>query len=747
MKHTLLLATALLAPLAAEEVFPGAGENSPSRAHYFTWINNTNEGATAEQTEANLAFFQWLHDEYGTVLDIYAFDAGAIDAPGHYGSTGTRKFQQQFPEGFGPMAKQAEGFDGRLGGWLGPDGFGDSDEEKQARIDLLAALCRDHRFELFKMDSVCGQLRDGKQPAFIELMKECRKHSPDLIVLNHRLNLGEAAPYVTTFLWEGAETYIDVHMANHTTATHNRSKALGRGLPPGLKRLAEDCGVCLSSCLDYWEDDLILQAFNRSMILAPELYGNPWFLRDDEYPKLARIFNLHRKYRDILVKGIVLPEETYGPHAVSRGDERTRLITLRNLTWEPVTYELALDESIGLTAAGKREVRLLHPYEEILGKEFASGDPVRITVHPFRTALVLATTGGCDEPALAAGPYRVIKWVAGEAPVIEKLEPIALKQPWHRKLADLQPADLPGDWQGLYEATVFAADNNALELRSLERSGPTSVPAVEAARRAFLDQPLMRARALSDGYMFDGDMTTVFDVFVRDKDMRIAGGCLRVVFAKPIACDRVAIHTQALDSTLISNEQLGAQFSTDLLSWTPADELIVHGNTLDIYPPAGEWRYFRMRKVPERVAEVEAWQGDSLLPRDDWRGSNLFSHPEAVPAVKAWSAKVTVDEITPTSYLCVAVEGEHGEEGCYAALRVGDRLVGSPDRAVSDPSNTWEYPPRRGKTGYTYFIPLDESFVGRETEVVLLGMKGGGQNLKPAVWITARELPFRAVEP
>jgi hypothetical protein len=339
----------------------------------------------------------------------------------------------------------------------------------------------------------------------------------------------------------------------------------------------------------------------------------------------------------------------------------------------------------------------------------------------------------------------VIRNVAGKAPVIEKLVPLALKQPWHRKLADLQPAALPSDWQGLYEATVFAADNNALELRSLERSGPTSVPAVEAARRAFLDQPLMQARALSDGYMFDGDMATVFDVFVRDKDMRIADGCLRVDFAKPIACDRVAIHTQALDSTLIGNEQRGAEFSNDLVHWTRSDEQIVHGNTLNVYPPAGEWRYLRMRMAPERVAEVEAWQGDSLLPRDGWRGSNLFSHPDAVPAVKAWSAKVTIDEITPTSYLCVAVEGEHGEEGCYAALRVGNRLVGSPDRAVSYPSNTWEYPSRRSKTGYTCFIPLDESFVGREAEIVLLGMKGGGQNLKPAVWITARELPFRAV--
>lgn len=740
-----LLPIILLSPLtlnAKEKIIPGATEYTPSHAHYFTWINNTNEGPTAEQTKVNLEFFQWLKDEYGMTLDIYAFDAGAVDAPSYYGSPDTRKFKGQFPEGFGPFAKQAKGFGGRLGVWLGPDGFGNTPEEEKARIDFLSSLGKDHNFQLFKMDAVCGQLRDEKQDAFIRLMTEVRKHSPDLILLNHRLNLGEGVEHATTFLWEGAETYIDVHMANNTTATHNRAAALSRGLPPELKRLAEDHGVCLSSCLDFWEDDLILQGFNRSMILAPQLYGSPWLLRDDEYAKLARIFNIHRIYRDILTKGIVLPEETYGKNAVSRGNDKTRLITLRNLTWEPITYKIALDSTIGLNSTDKREVRLLHPYEEILGKDLSSNNSVEVTVHPFRAVLVLASTDKISEPSLEKGAFQVVRNVEGKPVEIDKLTPIALKKPWHRKLADLKPVDLPTYWEGLYETTIFSTDNNALELRSLERSGETQIPAVKNARQAFLNQPLMKARALSDQFMFDGDPTTVMDVHMRNRDLRIATGCLRIDFAKPQNFDRVAIHTQALDSTLIDNELLGAQFSNDLITWSKSEEAIIEGDTLNIYPPAGEWRYFRMQLAPERIAEVEAWKGKIQLPRENWKGSNLFAHPNVVPVVKTWSAKVKIDEITPTSYLCVAVEGKHGIEGCYAALKVGDRLIGAPERAASYPSNTWEYPVRNRDTGYTYYIPLDETMLNQDLEVVLLGMKGGGQELQPSVWITARDLPF-----
>ena len=372
-RHLLLSAALLLqsVPASAQGVFPGADENTPSLAHYFTWINNTNEGATAAQTQTNLAFFQWLKNDYGMTLDIHAFDAGVIDAPKYYGTPETRKFKGQFPQRFGPLAEQAKGFGGRLGVWLGPDGFGNTPREEKARIDFLTSLCRDHKFQLFKMDAVCTQLREDKQDAFVRLMESCRKHSPDLILLNHRLELGKAEPHATTFLWEGAETYIDVHMVNTTTAPHNRAGALGRGLPPELKRLAE-----------------------------------------------------------------------------------------------------------------------------------------------------------------------------------------------------------------------------------------------------------------------------------------------------------------------------------------------------------------------ERVAEVEAFKDGKPLDRAAWRASNLFAHPDALPATAAWSAGVTVDEITPTSYLCVAVEGKHGKEGCYAAIRRNGKLIGAPDRASSYPVISWENPVRGRESGYTYFFPLDPSMVGEKLEIVLLGMKGGGQDLQ-----------------
>ena len=107
-----------------KEVYAGADERTPSYSQYFSWINNTNEGSTEEQTMVNLDFFKWLHDEYGMTLDIYVISAGAIDKAGRYGTMDSDAFRRQFPNGFGPIYEKAKAMGTRLGTWGGPDGFG-----------------------------------------------------------------------------------------------------------------------------------------------------------------------------------------------------------------------------------------------------------------------------------------------------------------------------------------------------------------------------------------------------------------------------------------------------------------------------------------------------------------------------------------------------------------------------------------------------------------------------------------------
>lgn len=763
-------------------VFPGADENTPSRAQYFSWINNTNEGTTETHTLINLEFFRWLHDEYGMVLDIYAFDAGAIDGKRFYGRVDSHRFKEQFPNGFGPIYRRAKSMGTRLGVWGGPDGFGDTPEEERARIEQMVSLCRDFEFALFKFDAVCGPLRPEKEDAFIRMMTQCREHSPDLILLNHRLGLRKAKRHATTFLWEGKETYIDVFSTNRVTAPHHRADAISRGLPPDLKRLTEDHGVCLSSSLDYWDDDLILQAFNRCLILSPQLYGSPWLLRDDEFPKLARIYNLHRLYRDILVKGLVLPENTYGPFAVSRGDAGTRLVTLRNLTWEPVTYEIKLDGSIGLTSGGLVHCRTFHPTERILGT-FNNGQGVPVTVPPFRSCLLLVTTEKCGEPGVTGCDYDVVRNIPGK-PVSITLKGLPgtnarinldagsgvyeeafldgrnvdgllkgktaavhfpgkrLTRSFHRNLGVLEVCEVPGDAEALYEATVFAADNNALEVRSLFRSGPSKMLPVKKAREAFLGQAVFRERGIWDRNLFDGDMATGFWPSRKyGKDQRVEGGCFRLDLGKVTDVDRIVLRVPDEYSLqpLLNDEGNYVEVSVDLIHWERLTYLAGKRMVIELSKPV---RYLRFRIFPDRIAEIEGYKGEQRLSMENWRASNLFAHPLKRKPVKAWKGRVRLEKFVKGGYLCIAVEGEHGIEGAYAALKVDGNYIGCPDRASSYPSNTWEYINARRDRGYTYYAPVTKEMTGKDIDVFVLAYDEEKSNLRPVVWVSAYPVPF-----
>ena len=766
MKKLLLLSLLPLSLSAQDKPIQETNEKSVSKAQYFSWINNTNEGATEEHTLVNLDFFEWLQKEYGMILDIYAFDAGLIDGAKFYGSTQSDRFKRAFPNGLDKVYQKAKAMKTRFGVWGGPDGFGNTPEQAENRKKEFEALCRDYEWALFKFDRVCGPLPEQKQDDFIDLMKRCRTYSPDLILLNHRLGLGKGEPYATTFLWEGQETYIDIHSFNTETAPHNRAASMKRGLVPGMQRLTEDHGVCLSSCLDYWDDELVIQAFNRSLILAPEIYGNPWLLADHEFPKLARIYNLHRKFGEILVNGFQLPEK-YGESAVSRGDKRTRVLTLRNMSWQEKEVEIKLDEEIGLTAGSKVKVRQYHPSERMLG-EYKRGESVKVKVLPFRSALIVAsTTHKYDEPEVYGCDFEVVRNVKGKDTQIKLLGMPGttaqvklpdgtqkevtfpgkkLNQPYHRFLGTLQQTPVTDECETLYEATVFSADNNALEVRSLHRSGPTAIPQVQAARDAFFNQSAFKNRGVWDKNLFDGDMNTGFFPNRRKmEDQRINGGCFRLDLGEVMHVDSIVMRMkdEFCMTPLLIDEGVYTTISTDLKNWKRLTFISRPTSTIAINE---QMRYLRMTEFPEGLFEVEVYSHGKQVPADKFRASNLFAAPANKPCVAMWKKSITLNEIAKGSYLCVALEGTHGDEGAYASVKVGDKYIGASRRSVSYISNTWENKSARSDANYTYYIPLDESMVNQPIEVYVMGYEKEKLSFKPNLWITAYPTPFEEIK-
>ncbi len=790
---SLIALFSVLVSIGQGKIFPGADEKTPSRSEYFSWINNTNEGATEAQTLVNLDFFKWLNDRYGMKLDIYAFDAGAIDGKKFYGNMQSDRFKRQFPHGFTPVADKAAGMGIRLGLWGGPDGFGDTPKEGEQRMGMMVSLCRDYHFGLFKMDAVCGQLRPEKYDIFDQMMTECRKYSPNLVLLNHRLNLGKGMAHSTTFLMGGAETYIDVHLANTVTAPHHRAGALSRELSPKLTRLTEDHGVCFSSCLDYWEDDLILQAFNRNLILAPEIYGNPWFLRDDEYPLLARIFNLHRKYRDIIVSGKILPEKDYGLNAVSRGDDHTRLITLRNLSWEPATYSIKLDTTVGLRYGKKIQIRTFHPTEKIIGT-FSYGSNVSIEVLPFRSCLVkisdatknkefgiegidyqiipdvknskisaelMALPGSVKKISLSGdfSAYKSAVIDGKDASRLLKGESVPLqfdgeqlKHPFHRKLGEMTVCPIPVDAESIYESTCFAADNNSLEARELIRAGKSAVPQVQVAREAFKNQKMFKDRETWDRYLFDNDQGTAFSVGMRRRGFDSQMAAFRLDLGKSQQLDSLVIQT--IDEFSLqpfqSEEGEYALISNDLITWK--NSFFIAGKSMKIDLTSAEpFRYLKLSPAPMRISEIIGYKNGRQVDRSDWQASNLFrpyvkgsSKKELIYSTqKSWSVKCSPDEIPQGSYLCIAVNGVHGIEGAYAGIKIDGKYLGCTDRAPSFRSNVWEANVRETDRNYTYYFPLTNGMIGKEIEAFVLGFDKDHSDLKPELYITAFPTPYK----
>ena len=317
-------------------------------------------------------------------------------------------------------------------------------------------------------------------------------------------------------------------------------------------------------------------------------------------------------------------------------------------------------------------------------------------------------------------------------------------------MGDLQLCEIPADAEAIYEATCFAADNNALEVRELKRSGPTAIPQVKAARDAFFNQEIFAKREIWDKYLFDNNLSTAFSVNMRwgafDPDM----AAFRLDFGQELELDSLVFQVPDEFSLqpLKSEEGEYAAVSANLKDWTTVFFSVATHLKMD-FSSAGKFRYLRM-PVMLRISEIAGYRNGKKLDPSTWRASNLFrpyvlrhwNRNLLFSARKAWSAKFTLNEIPEGSYLCIAVNGEHGPEGAFAGVKIDGQYLGCPDRAPSFRSNTWEVGVRGSDKNYTYYFPLDQSFKGREIETFVLGFNPSQADLHPEVYITAYPIPF-----
>ncbi|MBR6807250.1 MAG: hypothetical protein IKM46_02590 [Clostridia bacterium] len=756
----------------------GADERTPSKSQYFSWINNTNEGSTEEQTLKNLEYFRWLRDTFGMGLDIYAWDAGNLDGSNStYETLDSQKLKSQYPNGYAPIAEAVKNIGAKLGVWCGPDGFGNTPHEEAARHELMVSLCRDYEFGLFKMDAVCSELRAEKQDAFISMMKDCRKYSPELILLNHRLDLGRGMPYGTTTLLGGDEAYIDVNMFNKLCAPHHREYMFHRMNPDPMTRLTEDHGVCISSCIDYFEDELVLQAFRRSLILAPEIYANPWLIRDEEHARLARIFNLHRTYRDILLDATELPL-TYGwHHAISRGNGDVRFLTLGNVEWEALDVFININDEVGIARHdGEFVLSIHHPYEKFVGK-YRFGDRVKVTLPPFRAVLIELARADKAYPMLTNCSYEVLHEIDGVPDKVKLYEvsgkveklvggvickadgtldevecfdnreavPMRLETQW-------ESAVLPSNSEALYECAMFAMDNDSLEARSVKRSGETKIPQVKAARDAFFHQRTYMARGCESRFAFDGNDTTFFDGSLFGGGLKRDGGCTRIDFGDVIDTDSVIIeYFDPADDSLyeIPRQKVVpvADTSCDLSDWSSAylnEAVIVGKATVDavitcvhnivpchgvrrrvIYNTGGKLRYVRIPTGYHHIYHIYAVKNGKRVAPKSPKALNMYPsfRDTAVKGYKCGILEVPADGVRKDSFISVGIEKCCGSEGVFVVAEFDGKLYGCPDRSPSYLGNPWESPIGRADfPHYTFYLPIKDEMKGKKLKLHVLEM-------------------------
>jgi hypothetical protein len=695
---------------------------------YFDWLCHDNSGPLESEILANFAVLKKLRELYSFQFDIYNSDAGLVESQGTYFPEYRSVFDKRFPQGLRTIADAARELNMKLGLWIGPDGFGETPESMALRREQLVEWVRDFNVGLFKLDTVVSPLHhedkyilEKKYQSLADALSKARRVDPGFVAINHRVN---QSPYMLTItdclLWRGQETYIDVHITNTESALYNRSCSIGRSLYSeffGVPfRQFEDHGICFNSLVENWEDDFVTQAFGRASVISPEMYGTFFFLPDEDYSRLARLIQLHKRSQSLLTRTFPLENGD-----IAHGDGRSALIVLCNPTWESVKKPVRIDETIGLDRNGRDPVivRQRHPYEQLLaGPEdgVGWGDTIDIELEPFDVRLIQVDSEMPGEPFIGGVSYEIVpgpedrrfnvkllgepgqnaelKFFNFEGLDVQRPSTIHFGgTPGKRKYFELLGVctdENPGASSGslLPELAKFRIDDDALEMRELRtlKKKPSRWQEIEACRKYMWDKVI--AAEGSHRNAFDGDSETRWsDGYPRRSPFtgspspyRSDDSLWRIDMAEKIELKRLEMDVVRITDTAFIE---AVELSPDLKAWsrvpTPdlpgADDIpflkeirrrdqkvLIYdvdagdgrARTLTVELPPGRNRYLRIHGRNFSVSEIRGYNAaGSPLDRSDWKATNFFG-PTPEPQ-RVLHLDPIVEDVWPGQEIAVSV--------------------------------------------------------------------------------------------
>lgn len=368
------------------------GRTTQRKSMYFTWLAHAWEGLSPQSFQDLIDYLIMLHNEYAIHFDVILLDAGIIETLhtyfDHYGDKGKATI-----DSISQAAEKLKAIGSDMGIWLGPDGFGDSECFAEKRIETVKKMVTDWNVSMIKLDAavsnpITGNIENDEKYMnhLYRQMEALRKICPHLVVINHRVS---ASPYILSVLdstlWEGMETYPDVYLMNlDKPRTASRMATYSRGIPTYLdcySHLLEDHGVCFNGVLEGWEEDFLIQAFGRSLVVSPEIYGTLFCLGDEAYKTFAYLMALAERFKALRENTIAF-EDMY-VHC----DGNQMLLCVFNDTFSDAEKQIDIDKYL---TCGTYKADILYPID-MMSCSFEN--KLNIILSPFQTVLILVTKG------------------------------------------------------------------------------------------------------------------------------------------------------------------------------------------------------------------------------------------------------------------------------------------------------------------------------------------------------------------